>query len=215
MHREGASMVSPADLPLAEPRWYARRITAPEVLRLSRGEPVPGVSEQDPRVQSIRGCRLTNIARMALSDALRCGYLYIQLTLYEPQIAHNLRTLWGWWCAAAGHPEIVLSTAQSSDAVRIRCDLSPTGRAWGFDAFRAMARLLGDQHAVDRAGWLFTPDELQIDGLEMEEAITVVRGLVDVATLGRFRPEMFAASSKSPVSGTPFPQHTRIERSDQ
>jgi hypothetical protein len=90
-------MVSPNDLPRAEPRWHSRRITAAEVLRLARGEPVPGVSEQDPRVQNIRRCRLTNIARMALCDALRCGYLYVCLTLYEPEVAHNLRSLWGRW----------------------------------------------------------------------------------------------------------------------
>jgi hypothetical protein len=208
-------MVSPIDLPTAEPRWHTRRITAAEVLRISRGEPVPGVNTQDPRVQSIRRCRLTNVARMALSEALRCGYLYVQLTLYEPQVAHNLRTLWGWWCAAAGHPEIVLSRTRGSDGARIRCDLSPTGRDWGFEAFPVMARLLGEQHPVDRASWLFTQDELQVDGLEMEEAITVARGLVDVATMGRFRPETFAPAGESSVSGTRFPQHTRIERTDQ
>jgi hypothetical protein len=208
-------MVSPADLPTAEPRWHTRRITAAEVLRLARGEPVPGVNTHDPRVQSIRGCRLTNIARMALSEALRCGYLYVQLTLYEPQVAHNLRSLWGWWCGAAGHPEVVLSRTRGSDGVRIRCDLSPTGRAWGFDAFPVVARLLGEQQPIDRAGWLFTPDELQVEGLEMEEAITVARGLVDVATLGRFRPETFASTGESPMRGTAFPQHTRIERGNQ
>jgi hypothetical protein len=181
-------MVSPADLPTAEPRWHPRRVTAAEVLRLARGEPLPGVNTQDPRVQSIRRCRLTNVARMALSEALRQGYLYVQLTLYEPEVEHNLGTLWGWWCAAADHPEIVLGTTRASDGVRIRCDLSPTGREWSFDAFRTMAQLLGEQHPADRAGWLFTQDELQVDGLEMEEAIAVVRGLVDVATAGRFRP---------------------------
>src|SRR5687767_10288785 len=115
---KGASMVHRHDLPLAEPRWHPRHISAAEVLRLARGEPVPGVSEQDPRVLSIRRCRLTNVARMTLSEALRHGYLYVQLTLYDPDVAHNLRTLQGWWCAAAGHPEIVLSTTQGSKAVR-------------------------------------------------------------------------------------------------
>ncbi len=208
-------MVSPADLPTAEPRWHPRRISAAEVLRLARGESVPGVNPQDPRVQSIRGCRLTNIARMALSEALRHGYLYVQLTLYEPQVAHNLTTLWGWWCAAAGHPEIVMSTTRGSDGVRVRCDLSPTGRDWRFDAFRTMARLLGDQHPIDRAGWLFTPDELQVDGLEMEEAITVARRLVDFATAGRFRPQDVPVPAERSVSETPFPRDTRIDRKDQ
>jgi hypothetical protein len=123
--------------------------------------------------------------------------------------------LWGWWCAAAGPPEIVLRTARGTDAVQLRCDLSPTGQSWGFDAFRTMARLLGDQQPVDCASWLFTQDELQIDGLEMEEAIAVVRGLVDVATAGRFRPQAVSTPTKPPVSETPFPRHTRIERTNQ
>jgi hypothetical protein len=69
-----------------------------------------------------------------------------------------------------------MGTTRGSDGARIRCDLSPTQREWGFDAFRTMARLLGDQEPVDRGGWLFTQDELQVEGLEMEAAITVARG---------------------------------------
>jgi hypothetical protein len=208
-------MVHLHELPLAEPRWHRRRITAAEVLQLWRGEAVPGVSDADLRVQSIRRCRLTNIARMALSDALRCGYLYVQLTLYDPNVAHNLRTLWGWWCAAAGHPEIVMSTTRGTDGARIRCDLSPTGRDWDFDAFRSMARLLGDQHPVDRASWLFTQDELQVDGLEMEEAITVAQGLVDVATAGRFRPQEIPPPAERPVRSPRFSHQTWMERTDR
>ncbi len=208
-------MVSQTDLPPVEPCWHTRRITAAEVLKLWRGERVPGVSEADPRVQSIRRCRLTNVARMALSEARRHGYLSVQVTLHDPDVAHNLTTLWGWWCAAAGHPEIVLRTARGTDAVRVRCDLSPTGRSWGFDAFPVMARLLGDQHPVDCAGWLFTQDELQLDGLEMEEAITVARGLVDVATAGRLRPESVLPPPEPPVHALRFPHRTRIERSDR
>jgi hypothetical protein len=185
------------------------------VLRLSRGEDVPGVSTADPRIESIRHCRLTNVARMALSEALRSGYLSVQHTLYDSDVAHNLTTLWGWWCAAAGHPEIVISTTRGSDAVRVRCDLSPTGRDWGFDAFRTMARLLGEQQPIDRAGWLFTQDELQVDGLEMEEAITIARGLVDLTTAGRFRPQEVPTPPAPPVRAPRFPQQTRMERTDQ
>jgi hypothetical protein len=209
------SLVSPADLPTAEPRWHPRRISAAEVLRLARGESVPGVNTHDPRVQSIRRCRLTNIARMALSDALRHVYLYVQLTLYEPQVAHNLTTLWGWWCAAAGHPEIVMITARDSDAVRVRCDLSPTGRSWEFDAFRTIGRMLYQQQPVGRASWLFTQEEIQVDGLEREEAITVVRDLVLVAPGGRFRPQSVPQPGDPPVRSPRFPQQTCMERRDR
>jgi hypothetical protein len=153
--------------------------------------------------------------RLGDAEALRAGYLYVNLELYHDGAAQRLETLWGWWYAAAGHPEIVLRTARGTDAVRVHCDLSPTGREWGFDAFRTIAPLLGDQHAVDRASWLFTPDELQLDGLEMEEAITVARGLVDFATAGRFRPQDVPVPAERSVSETPFPRDTRIDRKDQ
>jgi hypothetical protein len=153
--------------------------------------------------------------RLGDAEALRAGYLYVNLELYHDGAAQRLETLWGWWYAAAGHPEIVLRTARGTDAVRVHCDLSPTGREWGFDAFRTIAPLLGDQHAVDRASWLFTPDELQLDGLEMEEAITVARGLVDVATAGRFRPQSVPQPEDPPVRSPRFPQQTCMERSDR
>jgi hypothetical protein len=49
----------------------------------------------------------------------------------------------------------------------------------------------------------------------MEEAITGARGLVDVATAGRFRPRTVPTPSDSSISETPFPRHIRIERTDQ
>jgi hypothetical protein len=65
--------------------------------------------------------------------------------------------------------------------------------------------MISQPHTVERAGWLFTPGELRIDGLEMEEAITVARGLVDLATAGRFWPDTVPAPVKQRVSETPFP----------
>lgn len=109
----------------------------------------------------------------------------------------------------------MLRTARGTDAVQVRCDLSPTGQSWGFDAFPVMARLLGEQQPVDRASWLFTQDELQVDGLAMAEAITVARGLVDVATAGRFRPQEVPTPPAPPVHAPRFPHQTGIERTDQ
>jgi hypothetical protein len=61
---------------------------------------------------------------------------------------------------------------------------------------------------IDRAGWLFTPEELQLDGLEMEEGITVARGLVDVATAGRFRLQEMPVPPEPPVHAARVPPLT-------
>jgi hypothetical protein len=54
-------------------------------------------------------------------------------------------------------------------------------------------------NAVERASWLFTEQGLQVDGLEMEEAITIACGLVDIATAGRFRPRDVVCPSRPPA----------------
>jgi hypothetical protein len=48
----------------------------------------------------------------------------------------------------------------------------------------------------------------------MEEAIAVARGLMDIATAGRFCPQDAPTPPDRPISGTPFPQQKRIERID-
>jgi hypothetical protein len=140
--------VSPTEYPGAEPRRHARHNSAVEVLRLWRGGDVPGIDEAHTRVQGIRACVLDNPARMAIVEALRAGYLYV-----NPQTCHHgaerrLATLWAWWSAAARHPELVVSTMGGSDPMRVRCDLSPTERTFGFDAFRSVGRY--QQHPVER-----------------------------------------------------------------
>jgi hypothetical protein len=91
---EGATMVSPSDLPTVEPHWHTRRITAAEVVRLSQREHVPGLDPADPRVQSIRRCRLNVLGHSALADALREGYLFINGGLHQPDTIHRLIRLW-------------------------------------------------------------------------------------------------------------------------
>jgi hypothetical protein len=49
----------------------------------------------------------------------------------------------------------------------------------------------------------------------MEEGITVARGLVDVATAGRFRPQEIPTPAEPPVHAPRFPHQTGIERTDQ
>lgn len=80
----------------------------------------------------------------------------------------------------------MLERARVSDAVRVRCDLSPTGRTWTLATFAVVARLLASHWAHAGAGWLFTTDVLEVDELDMESAISVARGLVDLGPAGRF-----------------------------
>jgi hypothetical protein len=73
----------------------------------------------------------------------------------------------------------------------------------------------GPSRQKARSGWLFTPDELQLEGLEMEEAIGVARGLVDVATAGRFRSATLAVSPDLPPHSPRVQHQTRPERTEQ
>lgn len=109
-----------------------------------------------------------------------------------------------------------MERARASDAVRVRCDLSPTGQTWDLAAFVAVARLLAPHQGHPGAGWLFTADVLEVDGLDMEDAISVARGLVDIATAGRFLREPFDpdAIPVRPVRPAGSPR-TPTERSDR
>lgn len=186
-------------VPLVEPRWSARRLSAAEVLALARGEDAPGIDRGDPRVRSIRRCTIENIARSALSEARRTGYLSVRHYRCDPETNDGLTMLCYWWCAAAGPPSIVMEIMPATDAVRIRCDLSPTGGTWDFVAFAQIARLISPLHASAPGGWLFTDDVLEVDGLDMESAISVARGLVDLGTAGRFLRDADTAWVGSPV----------------
>lgn len=108
-----------------------------------------------------------------------------------------------------------LAVDRVTDAARIRCDLSSSKGRWDFAAWCTIGRMLYEQHAVGEADWLFTPEELQADGLEMEEAIATARGVVDVTTAGRFRPETLAVSDDPPVHPPHFPHQTRMDRTDE
>lgn len=178
----------PHDLLSVAPQWHTRRLTAAEVIRLWQGDPVPGVNPRDPRVRAIRRCIVGNIGRTAFAVARHSGYLYLNRAQHHDDDGDpdRLRALWGWWCAGAGHPEVVLERGRGSDAVRVRCDLSPTGRVWNMAAFGTVARLLAPHRGHPGAGWLFTADVLEVDGLDMESGISIARGLVDLGTAGRF-----------------------------
>jgi hypothetical protein len=96
----------------------------------------------------------------------------------------------------------VLRTVPLSDAVRLRCEFAPTGRTWGFDAWRSIGRLLYQQQPVGRAGWLFTEQELQLDSLEKEVAIGLARDLVMIASAWPL-----PAPNRAGADGTARPRH--------
>lgn len=205
----------PSDLPLIEPQWVKRRITAAEVIKINRGEIVPGLNHNDPRVQNIQHCILNNPGRLAFGEALRQGYLFLNRPIYPDGIDTKLNSLWDWWCTAAEHPRIVMSTLALSDGVRIRCDISTTRKYWALQDFGSMARLFDGVMTLDDQGWLFTRDELEVDGLEMEDAVGIARGLVDITTAGRFRPQEVPTPTPPPVHSIPLRHQTPTERSDK
>jgi len=62
------------------------------------------------------------------------------------------------------------------------------------------------------ARWLFTEQELQVDTLEMEEAIGLARDLVLIASGGRFQPQEVP---DPPVHAPHIAHQTRMERGDR
>jgi hypothetical protein len=175
---------------LLEPRWARRRITAAEAVRLVQGDDVPGINSDAPGVECLRQGLHGSLARVAFSEARRLGYLFVNEVLYrDAGEAAQLRAVWGWWCAAAGHPELVLRPVAGGNGARIRCDLSPTGLDWSFRAFGLIGSLVGSLATDDEGNWLFTRDELQLDGVPLDDAVHMTWALVNLATASRFRPE--------------------------
>lgn len=171
---------------MIEPSWAARPITPEELLAVLHRQPVPGLNEHHPIVAAIRRCTLGNAARQAFTEARARGYLllirgsYGTFTQANTKANHaegHLLSIWGWWCLATRQPEIVVDRPRSG-GVRLRCDLAPTGRTWPLHAFPSIARLVGDLVPIEPGGWLFSPDLLEIDGLDLDSAVGVARALV-------------------------------------
>jgi hypothetical protein len=202
---EGArAMTWVHDLPSVSPQWSPRQLSASEVVRLVQGDDVPGVDPDHVVVRRLRRGLPNMQARLAFSEARRQGYLFVNSSFYPEQgMAERLRDVWMWWCAAAGHPQIVLSTT-GGNGTRIRCDVSTTGNDWSFGAFAAIGRLVEPLVSYQEGSWLFTTDELHLDGVEMDEAIHIARALVDLGTAGRFREGVY---DEGPA---PTPQRSRF-----
>lgn len=176
-------MVHPAHVPNVEPRWCARPMTANEVVQVANGSSrdVSGLDPDDPRVRAIQRSAIGNLGRLAFNDARLQGWLFVNRDMYHEDEDERLIGLWGWWCAAARHPEIVVRQVSGADGIRLRCDLSSTGRSWELHALLSIARMLQGVYLVPGSSWIFTSDLLEIDGLSSDDAISLARRLVGFA----------------------------------
>lgn len=204
-------MPTRADLPTVEPQWDARPITAAEIVAIAHGREVRGVNPDDTRIREMRRGLLGNGARTAFDEARRTGYLLVNRhLLYQDGAEEKLRLVWTWWCVAAGHPDITL-TATSTDA-EVRCDIATTERAWQTDMFGHIVRMLSPIVLPDHGTWTVTRTLMEVTGMQMGDAIFLARDLVDIATAGRFRPQM--DTGRPHIESLRAPQADPMERSD-
>jgi len=181
-------------------------LSAAEVVRLVQGDPVPGVDADNMVIRRLREGLPGEIAQMAFAAARRQGYLFVNHGLYhDARDASQLRLVWGRWCVAAGHPEVVLMVSPRDDLARVHCDVSTTGSDWSFAAFAAIGKLVEPLIPYQEGSWLFTTDELQIDGIEMDEAVHIARALVDLGTMGRFCEGVYDEGPAPDPGKTRFP----------
>ncbi len=176
-----------ANLPLRSPQYEARPISAKDVLALLGYGEVPGVNYEDPRIREIRSCVLGNTGRIGLTTALNAGYVHDKGS--ELQDARDaLLTAWRWWCTAAGHPHIVLAP-DGKGLYQVRCDLVSAGKRWNPTDVPHYERILGEVTTVWMPESRFRVDDrvFEITGIEMDDAITVARNLVEYTTTGQFK----------------------------
>jgi len=182
-------MVRPTDLPVVHPTYEHRPLRAAEVIELAHNRPVAGVNPDDPRVKAIGRLNPGVIMNGVFREARQQGYLLaLSADGYDRNgDLANLIDLWSWWCAAAGHPEICMQS-EAEGTYRVRVDLGTTGSTWSLRIFQLFARMLnetiGDQLLGD--SWLFTEDVFEVNHLDHEEALNVVRGILDICLDRRF-----------------------------
>jgi hypothetical protein len=176
-----------SSLPLIAPQYEARYISAGDVLALLGYGEVPGVNYQDSRVQEIRSCVLGNLGRVGLTTALNAGYVHDRGSALQDG-REPLLTAWRWWCTAAGHPHIVLSS-DGKDLHQVRCDLVSAGKRWNPTDVPHFERILGEVTTVWMPESRFRVDDrvFEITGVEMDDAITIARNLVEYTTTGQFK----------------------------
>lgn len=202
-----------SNLPKVEPQFDARYISAKDVLALLGHGEVTGVNYDDPRIQEIRSCVLGNLGRIGMTTALNAGYLHDQgSSLHDARAP--LLTAWRWWCTAAGHPHIVLSPDYAG-LHQVRCDLISAGKRWLPTDVPKYEQILGEVVTVEIRDSHFSVDDrvFQITGIEMDDAISIARNLVEYTTTGKFKARTFEPVVPDSMR-VPMKPMVPMERSD-
>lgn len=174
-------MVKPSELPQVQPQWNPRQLTGAEIVSLATGRPVEGVDPRHPVVQAIQAASLTSLARSHLNDAREKGYLWLWRNHADCSWHGPAEFVWGWWCAAMRRAEIVVIGQQERCEVRV--DLGPLEANWSLHALPAIGRILAACEMGE--GFLLSQDTLQIDGLDAQSALGLVREVVQLLTDSR------------------------------
>lgn len=181
------SAMKRSDLPLIAPQYEPRYISAKDVLDLLGHGEVPGVNYDDPRIKEIRSCVLGVTGKTELQLALKAGYMHDRGSSMQ-EARDSVLTAWRWWCTAAGHPHIVMSS-DGKGLHQVTCDLVSAGKTWLITDVPHYQRILGEVVTVYRADCRFSVDDrvLRVTGLESDDAISIARNLVEYTTTGTFK----------------------------
>lgn len=174
-------------LPLIAPQYEPRYISAKDVLALLGHGKVAGVNYDDPRIREIRSCTLGVMGKTDLQTALKAGYMHDRgSSMHDAR--DSVLTAWKWWCTAAGHPYIVLSS-DGLGLYQVICNLISASKTWLITDVPHYQRILGEITTVHRKDCHFSVDDrvLKVTGVEMDDAISIARNLVDYTTTGSFK----------------------------
>ncbi len=167
-------MVRASELPPVEPQWYPRQMTAKEVVEIASGREVPGINLDHPVVEGIRLAGMGILTRDYFRDARVRGYLWLVSQRSDTGWHGPTEHIWGWWCAAAKHPEIVV-TRRGEDC-RLRVDLSSLQTTWHLHALPELGRLIADGAMGN--GFLLSSDTFEIDGLDTEGSAALAQDIL-------------------------------------
>ena len=201
-------------LPLIAPQYESRYISAKDVLALLGHGEVQGVNYEDPRIQEIRSIVLGNLGRVALTSALNAGYVHDQGSGLHDAREPLLRA-WKWWCTAAGHPYIQLAPDDTGYHT-VRCDLTSAGKHWSPTDVPHFERILGEVTTVYMPERRFRVDDrvFEITALEMDDAISIARNLVEYTTTGTFKQRVVDPQPEPDPFGALARPLLPMERSD-
>ena len=172
-----------ADVPRLVPALAARPLTPAEIVRLARGERPPGLPD-DPRTRAIARCQISSLGWDDFDRARRRKYLVL-VRLPHRRDVDSLAALWGWWCAAARRPEVVVRLRGQGGAADLSLDLAPAGLAFTPAALEPIGRAWLDS-AAGAGRWLTTNDTVQVENLPREAAHALAQALLRIADDGRW-----------------------------